>query len=83
MSHVIFQSLWDRLFFWQSVPASLPLKASQFRLLNPEIIRETALDLLHYPGGRERLLDWDQVSCFSLLLQGKGFGFVCYYEEDI
>lgn len=53
-------SLWDWLFFWQSVPVSLPLKASQFRLLNPEIIRETALDLLHYPSVRERLWRWDQ-----------------------
>ncbi|XP_073676979.1 lactosylceramide alpha-2,3-sialyltransferase-like [Garra rufa] len=53
-------ALWDWLSFWQSVPASVPLKASQFRLLNPEIIRETAFDLLHYPSVREHLLDWDQ-----------------------
>ncbi|KAL1261271.1 hypothetical protein QQF64_006536, partial [Cirrhinus molitorella] len=46
--------------FWQSVPASVPLKASQFRLLNPEIIRETAFDLLHYPSVRERFWGWDQ-----------------------
>ncbi|KTF74581.1 hypothetical protein cypCar_00040763, partial [Cyprinus carpio] len=49
-------SLWDWLYFWQNVPVSLPLKASQFRLLNPEIIRETALDLLHYPSVK----DWDK-----------------------
>uniref|UniRef100_A0A673HUV5 Lactosylceramide alpha-2,3-sialyltransferase n=1 Tax=Sinocyclocheilus rhinocerous TaxID=307959 RepID=A0A673HUV5_9TELE len=53
-------SLWDWLCFWQNVPVSLPLKTSQFRLLNPEIIRETALDLLHYPSVRERLWSWDQ-----------------------
>ncbi|XP_048035595.1 lactosylceramide alpha-2,3-sialyltransferase isoform X2 [Megalobrama amblycephala] len=53
-------SLWDWLFFWQNVPVSVPIKASQFRLLNPEIIRETALDLLHYPNARERLWGWDQ-----------------------
>ncbi|XP_052431064.1 lactosylceramide alpha-2,3-sialyltransferase isoform X1 [Carassius gibelio] len=53
-------SLWDWMNFWQSVPGSLPLKASQYRLLNPEIIRETALDLLHYPSVKERLSDWDQ-----------------------
>ncbi|XP_016341779.1 lactosylceramide alpha-2,3-sialyltransferase isoform X2 [Sinocyclocheilus anshuiensis] len=53
-------SLWNWLFFWQNVPVSVPLKASQFRLLNPEIIRETALDLLHYPNVRERLWGWDQ-----------------------
>uniref|UniRef100_A0A672K2J2 Lactosylceramide alpha-2,3-sialyltransferase n=1 Tax=Sinocyclocheilus grahami TaxID=75366 RepID=A0A672K2J2_SINGR len=59
-------SLWDWLFFWQNVPVSVPLKASQFRLLNPEIIRETALDLLHYPNVRERLWGWDQVSCLAV-----------------
>ncbi|XP_059372570.1 lactosylceramide alpha-2,3-sialyltransferase isoform X2 [Carassius carassius] len=53
-------SLWDWMVFWQNVPGSLPLKASQYRLLNPEIIRETALDLLHYPSVKERLSDWDQ-----------------------
>ncbi|XP_050984048.1 lactosylceramide alpha-2,3-sialyltransferase isoform X2 [Labeo rohita] len=53
-------ALWDRLFFWQSVSTSVPLKASQFRLLNPEIIRETAFDLLHYPSVRERIWGWDQ-----------------------
>ncbi|XP_026135400.1 lactosylceramide alpha-2,3-sialyltransferase isoform X1 [Carassius auratus] len=53
-------SLWDWLFFWQNVPVSVPLKASQFLLLNPEIIRETALDLLHYPSIRKRLWGWDQ-----------------------
>ncbi|KTG01666.1 hypothetical protein cypCar_00031923 [Cyprinus carpio] len=53
-------SLWDWLFFWQNVPVSVPLKASQFLLLNPEIIRETALDLLHYPNVKKRLWGWDQ-----------------------
>ncbi len=55
------------------MPESLPLKASQFRLLNPEIIRETALDLLHYSSVRERLWGWDQVSFY----RGKCFGFMC------
>ncbi len=63
----------DWLFFWKNVPESLPLKASQFRLLNPEIIRETALDLLHYSSVRERLWGWDQVSFY----RGKCFGFMC------
>ncbi|XP_039550124.1 lactosylceramide alpha-2,3-sialyltransferase [Pimephales promelas] len=53
-------SLWDWLFFWQNVPVSVPIKASQFRLLNPEIIRVTSSDLLHYPNPRERLWGWDQ-----------------------
>ncbi|XP_067313007.1 lactosylceramide alpha-2,3-sialyltransferase [Pseudorasbora parva] len=53
-------SLWDWLFFWQSVPGSVPINASQFRLLNPEIIREASSDLLHYPDPRQRLWGWDQ-----------------------
>ncbi|XP_051514534.1 lactosylceramide alpha-2,3-sialyltransferase-like isoform X1 [Myxocyprinus asiaticus] len=53
-------SLWDWLFFWQQVPVKVPVELSQFRLLNPEVIRETALDLLHYPTPRQRLWGWDQ-----------------------
>ncbi|XP_052005311.1 lactosylceramide alpha-2,3-sialyltransferase-like isoform X2 [Xyrauchen texanus] len=53
-------SLWDRLFFWQQVPVNIPVELSQFRLLNPEVIMETALDLLHYPTPRQHLWGWDQ-----------------------
>uniref|UniRef100_A0AAR2LV23 Lactosylceramide alpha-2,3-sialyltransferase n=2 Tax=Pygocentrus nattereri TaxID=42514 RepID=A0AAR2LV23_PYGNA len=53
-------SLWDKLFFWQKVPESIPLDPSKFLILNPEIIRETALDLLHYPKPKQRLWGWDQ-----------------------
>lgn len=53
-------SLWDWLFFWQKVPVTVPIEAPQFRLLNPEIIRETAQILLHYPTPRKRLWGWDQ-----------------------
>ncbi|TRY99334.1 hypothetical protein DNTS_004849 [Danionella cerebrum] len=53
-------SMWDRLFFWQNVPMRIPVKSSQFLLLNPEIIRYVALDLLHYPKPRERVWGWDQ-----------------------
>ncbi|KAI7790135.1 ganglioside GM3 synthase [Triplophysa rosa] len=60
-------SLWDRLFFWQKVPVRVPIDVSQFHLLNPEIIRETALDLLHYPTPGKRLWGWDQVR-FSLFI---------------
>ncbi|KAL4660960.1 lactosylceramide alpha-2,3-sialyltransferase [Arapaima gigas] len=52
-------SFWDRLFFWQKVPDRIPVELSQFRILNPEIIRETALDLLHLPAPRSRLWGWD------------------------
>ncbi|XP_062855957.1 lactosylceramide alpha-2,3-sialyltransferase [Trichomycterus rosablanca] len=53
-------SLWDKLFFWQKVPEHIPVDPSKFHLLNPEIIRETALDLLHYPKPRQRRWGWDQ-----------------------
>lgn len=52
--------LWDWFFFWQKVPAQIPLEPQHFRLLNPEVIRETALDLLKYPPPRPRLWGWDQ-----------------------
>uniref|UniRef100_A0A8B9GXP4 Lactosylceramide alpha-2,3-sialyltransferase n=1 Tax=Astyanax mexicanus TaxID=7994 RepID=A0A8B9GXP4_ASTMX len=53
-------SLWDKIFFWQKVPESIPVTPSKIRLLNPEIIRQTALDFLHYPKPKQRLWGWDQ-----------------------
>ncbi|XP_053486699.1 lactosylceramide alpha-2,3-sialyltransferase isoform X2 [Ictalurus furcatus] len=53
-------SLWDKLFFWQKVPGSIPVEPSKFRILNPAIIREAALDLLHYPKPKPRHWGWDQ-----------------------
>ncbi|KAM9741052.1 lactosylceramide alpha-2,3-sialyltransferase isoform 2-T2 [Menidia menidia] len=52
--------LLDWLFFWQKVPSEIPLEPQMFRLLNPRVIRETALDLLKYPEPRPRLWGWDQ-----------------------
>ncbi|XP_044062198.1 lactosylceramide alpha-2,3-sialyltransferase isoform X2 [Siniperca chuatsi] len=52
--------LWDWLFFWQKVPDQIPLEPHRFRLLNPHVIRETALDLLKYPPPRPRLWGSDQ-----------------------
>lgn len=52
--------LWDWLFFWQKVPDQIPLNASRFRLLDPHVIRVTAVDLLKYPPPRSRLWGWDQ-----------------------
>ncbi|MGH0145786.1 UNVERIFIED_CONTAM: hypothetical protein FKN15_006237 [Acipenser sinensis] len=43
-------SLWDRLFFWQGVPKEIPIGISQFRILNPEIISQTAVDLWFLKG---------------------------------
>lgn len=51
----MFQSLWDWLFFWQKVPDHIPLDPHRFRLLNPGVIRETALDLLQFPPPRSQL----------------------------
>ncbi|CAK6969361.1 lactosylceramide alpha-2%2C3-sialyltransferase [Scomber scombrus] len=58
--------LWDRLFFWQKVPDQIPLEPERFRLLNPHVIRETALDLLKYLPPTQRLLGWDKFCCLSL-----------------
>ncbi|KAM7388992.1 hypothetical protein PAMP_022993 [Pampus punctatissimus] len=52
--------LWDWLFFWQKVPDQIPLERRKFRLLNPLVIRETALDLLKYPPPKQHLMSWDQ-----------------------
>ncbi|XP_029021343.1 lactosylceramide alpha-2,3-sialyltransferase isoform X2 [Betta splendens] len=53
-------SLWDWLFFWQKVPDHIPIEPPRFRLINPHVIRETALDLLKYSPPRPRLWGWDQ-----------------------
>ncbi|XP_073343007.1 lactosylceramide alpha-2,3-sialyltransferase [Pagrus major] len=52
--------LWDWLFFWQKVPDQIPLEPHRFRLLNPGVIRETALDLLKYPPPTRRLWGKDK-----------------------
>nr|XP_006630627.1 PREDICTED: lactosylceramide alpha-2,3-sialyltransferase-like [Lepisosteus oculatus] len=44
---------WTRLWFWQEVVDSIPLRPENFRILNPEIIRETRevlLGLSEAPG---------------------------------
>ncbi|XP_072432276.1 lactosylceramide alpha-2,3-sialyltransferase isoform X1 [Chiloscyllium punctatum] len=53
-------SFWERIWFWQKVTEELPIKPTQFRILNPEIIRETALDLLQLPEPRSKLWGWHQ-----------------------
>ncbi|CAL8264334.1 unnamed protein product [Lota lota] len=51
--------LWDWLFFWQKVPDRIPLEPQQFRLLNLQVIRETAVGLLQYPAPQRRVWGWD------------------------
>ncbi|KAM4622056.1 lactosylceramide alpha-2,3-sialyltransferase isoform 2-T2 [Polymixia lowei] len=53
-------TLWDWLFFWQKVPDQIPLEPQRFRVLNLQVIRETAMDLLQYPPPKPRLWGWDQ-----------------------
>ncbi|XP_026877775.2 lactosylceramide alpha-2,3-sialyltransferase isoform X1 [Electrophorus electricus] len=53
-------SFWDKLFFWQKVPGHIPVAQSKIRILNPEIIRQSALDLLDFPKPKQRLWGWDQ-----------------------
>nr|XP_020451130.1 lactosylceramide alpha-2,3-sialyltransferase isoform X3 [Monopterus albus] len=55
-------SLWDRLFFWKSIPDQVPVKPHRFRLLNPQVIEETAFYLLKYPAPTSRLWGSDQFS---------------------
>uniref|UniRef100_A0A0S7EMW2 Lactosylceramide alpha-2,3-sialyltransferase n=1 Tax=Poeciliopsis prolifica TaxID=188132 RepID=A0A0S7EMW2_9TELE len=53
-------TFWEWVFFWQRVPQKIPLDPSRFRLLNPDVVRQTALDFLEYPEPRYRLWGWDQ-----------------------
>ncbi|XP_027864152.1 lactosylceramide alpha-2,3-sialyltransferase [Xiphophorus couchianus] len=53
-------TFWDWFFFWQRVPQEIPLDPSRFRLLNPDVLRQTALDFLEYPKPRWRPWGWDQ-----------------------
>ncbi|XP_078079899.1 lactosylceramide alpha-2,3-sialyltransferase isoform X2 [Mustelus asterias] len=53
-------SFWERIWFWQKVMDEIPIQPAQFRILNPEVIRETAVDLLQLPEPRSTLWGWDQ-----------------------
>ncbi|KAG8591166.1 hypothetical protein GDO81_000072 [Engystomops pustulosus] len=53
-------STWDRLFFWKSVTEKLPLKSHQIRILNPLIVKETAMDILEFLPPRQKWWGWDK-----------------------
>ncbi|KAG8453361.1 hypothetical protein GDO86_000119 [Hymenochirus boettgeri] len=53
-------SAWNRLFFWKRVPVKLPLSSTQFRILNPLIVKETAFDVLKYPEPQRKWLGWEK-----------------------
>ncbi|XP_036606740.1 lactosylceramide alpha-2,3-sialyltransferase isoform X2 [Trichosurus vulpecula] len=52
--------LWVRLFFWKHVAEKIPLQSKQFRILNPVIIKNTAMDMLHYSEPQPRIWGWSQ-----------------------
>ncbi|XP_075787051.1 lactosylceramide alpha-2,3-sialyltransferase isoform X2 [Pelodiscus sinensis] len=52
--------LWVRLFFWKRVAEKIPVTSKQFRILNPIIVKETALDILQYPEPRSKFWGWDK-----------------------
>ncbi|XP_075050222.1 lactosylceramide alpha-2,3-sialyltransferase [Mixophyes fleayi] len=53
-------SVWNRLFFWKSVAEELPLKSHQFRILNPLIVKETAMDILQFSPPSQKWWGWDK-----------------------
>ncbi|XP_027138151.1 lactosylceramide alpha-2,3-sialyltransferase isoform X2 [Larimichthys crocea] len=81
--------LWDWFFFWKKVPDQIPLEPDKFRLLNPLVLKETALYLLKYPPPRRRLWGTDQnvptigvtalnlasLLCDNVSLAGFGYNF--------
>lgn len=50
--------LWMRLFFWRHVAEKIPVAPKQFRILNPLIITETALDFLEFPKPQWKFWGW-------------------------
>ncbi|XP_051475058.1 lactosylceramide alpha-2,3-sialyltransferase isoform X2 [Apus apus] len=52
--------MWVRLFFWKEVAEKIPFTSKQFRILNPVIIKETALDILQFPEPRSKFWGWDK-----------------------
>ncbi|NP_001279511.1 ST3 beta-galactoside alpha-2,3-sialyltransferase 7 [Callorhinchus milii] len=48
----------EKLWFWQSVVESIPLKVENFRIFNLDIIRETALNFLSYPDPHSSQWKW-------------------------
>ncbi|XP_066429089.1 lactosylceramide alpha-2,3-sialyltransferase [Eleutherodactylus coqui] len=51
-------STWNKLFFWKGVVEKLPVKAQQIRILNPLIVKETALDILQFPPPQWKWWGW-------------------------
>ncbi|XP_043912763.1 lactosylceramide alpha-2,3-sialyltransferase-like isoform X2 [Protopterus annectens] len=54
-------SWWDKLWFWQEVPEFSTLKAHNYRILNPDIIRKTLVDFLGHPEPQNKLFNVNQI----------------------
>ncbi|XP_039630773.1 ST3 beta-galactoside alpha-2,3-sialyltransferase 7 [Polypterus senegalus] len=57
---------WTKLWFWKSVVESVPIKAENFRILNPKIILETAQELLQYPEPHNTMTAFSQVPTIGM-----------------
>ncbi|XP_062927427.1 lactosylceramide alpha-2,3-sialyltransferase-like isoform X2 [Mobula hypostoma] len=53
-------SLWQKLWFWQSVPELIPLEPHNYRILNLDIIKETAIIYLGFPEPTYIWWRWNQ-----------------------
>ncbi|XP_067909258.1 ST3 beta-galactoside alpha-2,3-sialyltransferase 7 isoform X2 [Heterodontus francisci] len=54
-------NLWQKMWFWQSVVESIPLEPQNYRVLNLDILRETALNFLALPVPHYNHWRWKQV----------------------
>ncbi|XP_048464742.1 ST3 beta-galactoside alpha-2,3-sialyltransferase 7 isoform X1 [Rhincodon typus] len=54
-------NLWQKMWFWQSVVESIPLESQNYRVLNLDIVREAALNLLGFPEPHDNHWRWKQV----------------------
>ncbi|XP_069488273.1 lactosylceramide alpha-2,3-sialyltransferase isoform X2 [Ambystoma mexicanum] len=53
-------SIWSRMFFWKQVVENIPVQSKQFRILNPLIVKETAIDILQYPEPQNKWWGWEK-----------------------
>ncbi|XP_069756360.1 lactosylceramide alpha-2,3-sialyltransferase-like isoform X2 [Narcine bancroftii] len=54
-------NLWQKLWFWQSVPELIPLEPHSYRILNLDLIRETAMNYLGFAEPTNHGWRWMQV----------------------
>uniref|UniRef100_A0A8C5WS84 Lactosylceramide alpha-2,3-sialyltransferase n=1 Tax=Laticauda laticaudata TaxID=8630 RepID=A0A8C5WS84_LATLA len=62
--------LWMHLFFWKNVAIKIPIALRRFRILNPVIVKKTALDILQYRES-QGMFFWGQVTSPQRLAQSK------------